>query len=54
MTKVKVDNETAYWNCQDYVIEAIDELYDNCIVDEKDKNYKKKKKSAVDSYYETQ
>jgi len=51
MTKVKIDNETAHWNCQDYVIEAIDGLYDECIIDEKDKDYKKGKESAVDSYY---
>lgn len=51
MTKVKVDNETTHWNCQDYVIEAIDGLYDECIIDEDDKDYKKGRKTAVDSYY---
>lgn len=32
MTKPKVDNETAHWNCQDYVIEAIDGLYTNALL----------------------
>lgn len=54
MANVKVDNETALWNCQDYVIEAIDGLYDECIIDEEDKDYKKGKKSAVDSHYGAQ
>lgn len=54
MANVKVDNETALWNCQDYVIEAIEGLYDECIIDEEDKDYKKGKKSAVDSHYGAQ
>lgn len=51
---MKVNNKTAFWNCYDYIKEAIDRLYNKCIIDEKDKNYKKEKQSVVDSYYETQ
>lgn len=54
IANVKVDNKTAFWNCQNYIIEAIDGLYDKYIIDEEDKNYKKGKKSAVDSHYTTQ
>ena len=54
MVNMKVDNETALWNCQDYVIEAINGLYDECIIDEEDEDYKKGKKSAMDSHYGAQ
>ena len=54
MTKVKVDNEIAHWNRQGYVIDAIDRLYDECNIDEKDKDYKKGKNLAVDSYFGAQ
>jgi hypothetical protein len=30
MDEVEVDNETVHWNCQDYVIEAIDHLREEC------------------------
>lgn len=54
MENMKVDNETALWNCHDYVIEAIDGLYDECIIDEEDEDYKKGRKSALDSHYGAQ
>lgn len=54
IANLKVDNKTALCNCQDYVIEAIDGLYDKCIIDEEDKDYKKEKKLAVDSHYTAQ
>ncbi|THZ71420.1 hypothetical protein D6C84_10257 [Aureobasidium pullulans] len=28
-----VDNETVEWNCQDYVLEALESLVEECIVD---------------------
>lgn len=54
MANMKVDNETALWTCQDYIIETIDGLYDECIIDEEDEDYKKGKKSALDSHYGAQ
>lgn len=35
-------------------LEAIDGLYDECIMDEEDKDYKKGRKSALDSHYGAQ
>jgi hypothetical protein len=32
--QVEVDNYTLEWNCQDYVIEIINELVNECIIDE--------------------
>ena len=46
-----IDNETLDWNCQDYVIEAIDKLHEECIIDEDDKDYKKGRKTAVDKHF---
>lgn len=54
MEKVNVDNGTVHWNCQDYVIEAIDGLYEECIIDEDDKDFEKGKKLAVENYYGAQ
>ena len=31
--QVKVDNETVHWNCQDYVMEILDELEEACVID---------------------
>jgi hypothetical protein len=51
MAEVAVDIDTIHWNRQEYVLEAIDGLYDECIIDEDDKDYKKGKNSAVDNHY---
>ncbi|KAF2453050.1 hypothetical protein BDY21DRAFT_367285 [Lineolata rhizophorae] len=32
--KTKVDDDTVHWNCQDYVLEALENLEMECIVDE--------------------
>ena len=47
----KVDNETTEWNCQDYVIELLETLYEECIIDEDDKEYKRGMKKAKDKYF---
>lgn len=47
----KVDNETTEWNCQDYVIELLETLYDECIIDEDDEEYKRGMKRAKDKYF---
>lgn len=51
MEIAEIDNETTEWNCQDYVLEALDMLYDECVIDEDDKNYKKGTKKAKEKYY---
>ena len=50
MKELPVDNETTEWNYQDYVIEAIDMLYNECVIDEDDEDYKKGRKRAVTEY----
>ncbi|KAL9622067.1 MAG: hypothetical protein Q9160_003566 [Pyrenula sp. 1 TL-2023] len=34
--RAKVDNDTAHWNCQDYVIEIVEALLEECVIDEED------------------
>ncbi|KAI9744121.1 MAG: hypothetical protein M1818_002273 [Claussenomyces sp. TS43310] len=48
---VEVDNETSEWNCQDYVLEALEKLVDECIVDEDDEDLKKGMKKAKDDHF---
>ena len=51
MEKQPVDNETTEWNCQDYVVEAVDKLAEECVIDPDDKDFLKGRKMAVDEYY---
>lgn len=46
-----VGNETVHWNCQDYVIENIDMLHEECIIDEEDQDYKAGREEAM-TYFE--
>jgi hypothetical protein len=39
-----VDNETVEWDCQDYVLEILDKLGEECIIDEEDRTYKKQRR----------
>ena len=39
-------NDVCHWNCQDYVIEILDHLEDECIVDGEDESYIKAKKEV--------
>ena len=39
--KATVDNETTLWNCQDYVLEIIEELEKKCIIDHEEESYQK-------------
>lgn len=36
VAKAKVDNATVHWNCQDYVVELVEQLVTECIIDEED------------------
>ncbi|KAK5260719.1 hypothetical protein LTS03_011385, partial [Exophiala xenobiotica] len=40
-----VDNETLEWDCQEYVLDMLEKLEEECIVDEDDENYKKAKRT---------
>ena len=39
----EVDNETLEWDCQDYVLEILDNLEVECLIDDDDETYKKQK-----------
>ena len=39
VSKVNVDNEMTEWNCQDYVLEVLKALKEECIIDEDDTHY---------------
>lgn len=41
---VPVDNETTEWDCQDYVLEILDQLQDEYILDEDDEDYQEARK----------
>jgi hypothetical protein len=43
--------QTVHWNCQDYVLEAIDGLHEEYIIDQEDEDYEIGKQKAVDNYY---
>ncbi|TKA66905.1 hypothetical protein B0A55_11661, partial [Friedmanniomyces simplex] len=51
MRRVEIDNDTVDWNCQDYVLEALDELTEECVLDEDDETYKKGRRRAKNKYY---
>jgi hypothetical protein len=48
---VKVDNETSEWNCQDYCVEALDRLAEECVIDEDDGDFKRGRRMAVGEYF---
>lgn len=43
---VEPQNDIALWNCQDYVIEILERLEEECIIDGEDKMYIKAKKEV--------
>ena len=47
---VKPDNSTVHWNCQDYVLEIIDQLEENMVVNKDDGEYQDAMKE-VKSYF---
>lgn len=49
--KQEVDNDTALWNCQDYVIEALETLCQECLIDEDDQVYQEGIDEAKRRYY---
>ena len=44
VSSVKLQNDVVHWNCQDYVMETLDLLEEECIIDGEDKSYIKTKK----------
>ena len=46
VSSVEPQNDVFHWNCQDYVIEILDYLEDECIIDGEDNSYIKAKKEA--------
>lgn len=51
MNKVEVDNDTVDWNCQDFVLESLDALTEECVLDEDEEDYKKGVRRAKRKYY---
>jgi hypothetical protein len=49
-----VDNETVEWNCQDYVLEALEKLAEECLLDEEDEQYQKAIRIAKRKYFGSQ
>lgn len=49
----KIDNETVEWDCQEYVLDMLETLEEECVVDDDDETYKdvkkelKKKRGAI-------
>ena len=39
IASVSPDNSVSHWNCQDYVMEVLEKLEEECIVDGEDKAY---------------
>ena len=46
-----VDNTTVEWNCQDYVLEPLEELCEECVLDEDDEDYEKGIRKAKRKYF---
>jgi len=49
--EVEVDNETIHWTCQDYILEILEKLSEECIIDEEDEYYEKGVRRAKKNYY---
>ena len=50
VSAIKPDNSVAHWNCQDYVIEILEKLEEECVIDGDAKAYKTAK-SRVKTHY---
>ncbi|OQE20147.1 hypothetical protein PENFLA_c017G09337 [Penicillium flavigenum] len=46
---VPVDNETVEWDCQDYVLEILDELQEDFVLDKDDEDYMDELENALTS-----
>lgn len=51
MSAQNIDNVTTGWDCQDYVLEAMDTLVEECVIDDEDESFVKGKKKAMKKYY---
>ena len=49
-SEVKVDNSAVHWTCQDFVIEILDKLVEECVIDGDEKSYKKAIKEVKEHY----
>ena len=43
-----VDNETVEWDCQDYAIEALEKLAEECVIDEEISTFKRAMRALKD------
>ncbi|MCJ1230280.1 hypothetical protein MMC12_006952 [Toensbergia leucococca] len=50
ISAVKPQNSISHWNCQDYVIEVLEKLEEECVVDEDNKAYISAKKQVKKHY----
>ena len=46
VSAVKPDNSVTHWNCQDYVMEILDKLEEECVIDGDEKAYISAKKQV--------
>ncbi len=46
ISAVKPQNSVSHWNCQDYVIEALEKLEEECVIDDDEKAYISAKKQV--------
>ena len=46
VSSVKQQNDVVHWNCQDYVMEVLEHLEEECIIDGEDKVYIKAKEEV--------
>jgi len=44
------DNSTVHWNCQDYVLEILEKLEEECVIDEEDDEYVTAKRNVKRHY----
>ncbi|KAI9855633.1 MAG: hypothetical protein M1813_009679 [Trichoglossum hirsutum] len=50
VSTVKPNNEVSLWNCQDYVLELLEKLEEECVIDGEDSQYVNNKEK-VKSYF---
>ena len=46
----RLDNSAVHWTCQDFVIEILDKLVEECVIDGDEKSYKKAMKEVKEHY----
>lgn len=46
----KIENDIVNWDCQDYVLEMLEKLEEECIVEVEDETYKDAKKELMEKF----